>query len=38
MTYAKDLDYELFAVFLDKIGMFPDDFKPLVEKYYARKK
>jgi hypothetical protein len=38
MTYAKNLEYELFGVFLDKIGMLPHDFKPLVEKYYSRQK
>lgn len=38
MTYAKMCGYELFGVFLDKIRMLPDDFKPLVEKYYSRQK
>jgi hypothetical protein len=37
-VYARMHDYELFGVFLDKIGMLPDDFQPLVQNYYRRQK
>lgn len=38
LKFAKDLDYELFAILLEKIGMIPNDLKPLVQKYNNRLK
>jgi hypothetical protein len=38
VTFAKNLDYELFAILLEKIGMIPNDLKPLVQKYNNRLK
>ena len=38
ITFAKNLDYELFAVLLEKIGMIPNDLKPLVQEYNNRLK
>lgn len=37
MTYAMAADYELFDVFLDKIGMLPDHFQLLVKNTIAVK-
>lgn len=36
LKFAKDLDYELFAILLEKIGMIPNDLRPLVRKYNNR--
>ena len=38
ITFAKNLDYELFAILLEKIGMIPSDLEPLVQKYNNRLK
>ena len=38
IAFAKNLDYELFAILLEKIGIIPNDLKPLVQKYNNRLK
>ncbi|MGA9154019.1 MAG: hypothetical protein WBZ36_25850 [Candidatus Nitrosopolaris sp.] len=36
--FAKDLDYELFAVLLNRIGIIPNDLQSLVKEYNKRAK
>ena len=38
ITFTKNLDYELFALLLEKIGIIPSDLEPLVQKYNNRLK